>query len=65
MPQRGPLQGHVRQWPMGHGALVDLGEQLWPDFERPRALSDDQRRLQTDLAAVVDEPSLHRQVAAR
>lgn len=36
---------------------------VWLDLPQPRALSGDEQRLLTALAAAVDEPLLHRQVA--
>lgn len=40
-----------------------VGEPIWRDLEMPRAPSESERRLLLALAAAVDEPLLHRQVA--
>lgn len=47
----------------GDDARVEAGEPVWQDLERPRVLSDEERRLVEQLAAAVDEPLLDRQVA--
>ncbi len=40
---------------------VQVGEPVWEDLDTPRALSGDERRLLTGLAAVVDDPLLLQQ----
>src|SRR4051794_8321068 len=42
---------------------MKLGEPVWRMLERPRVLSEDQRRVIGRLATAIDEPLLHRQVA--
>ena len=40
-----------------------VGEPIWRELDRPREPSEQERRLLTALAAAVDEPLLHAQVA--
>ena len=40
-----------------------VGEPVWQQLERPRVLSNEERRLIGRLATAVDEPLLHQQVA--
>ena len=42
---------------------MGVGESVWQVLEKPRVLSDEERRLIGRLATAVDEPLLHRQVA--
>jgi hypothetical protein len=46
----------------GDNALMEAGEPVLQELERPRGLSDGERRLLRDLAAAVEEPLLSRQV---
>jgi hypothetical protein len=42
---------------------VQMDDPVWRMLERPRVLSEEERRLIVRLATVVDEPLLHRQAA--
>ena len=43
---------------------MEVDEPVWQMLERPRVLSGEERRVLGQLASAVDEPLLHRQVAA-